>query len=280
MNQLQQRIVYPRVYAAASDGNLPRFLAKLDPKTGVPRRALVALFVLVMVSLTAYYAAGVDVNSAFLATSGAALMVYVVGSAAGIKLLGRKGVRGLLPWASLIVSLILLPFIGPLLIASLPVAVLGLVYGLSRSRQIELSQNLPETSVVTWSEPRGESIPADVAYSLAVSASHLDRLADTGSAGHGKGLDVVGTVLRQLVPLLDQKSPTTSPEEPGMRNKDISRHPEVNRVGHEEGVLERPVVSTARPDGQIGPVPRVTESRTTGCGAVASEAPPCWARPS
>jgi len=33
------------------------------------------------------------------------------------------------------VSLILLPFIGPLLIASLPVAVLGLVYGLSRNRQ-------------------------------------------------------------------------------------------------------------------------------------------------
>ena len=120
------------VYAAASDGNLPRFLAKLDPKTGVPRRALVALFVLVMVSLTVYYFVGVDVNSAFLATSGAALLVYVVGSAAGIKLLERKGVRAIFPWVPLIVSLILLPFIGPLLIASLPVAGVGLAYGLSR----------------------------------------------------------------------------------------------------------------------------------------------------
>jgi amino acid efflux transporter len=123
------------VYAAASDGNLPRFLGKLDPKTGVPRRALVALFVLIMVSLTVYYLVGVDVNSAFLATSGAALMVYVVGSAAGIKLLGRRGVKGYLPWISLVVSLALLPFIGPLLVSSVPVAVLGLVYGLSKKRQ-------------------------------------------------------------------------------------------------------------------------------------------------
>ena len=122
------------VHAAASDGNLPRFLAKLDPKTGVPRRALVALFVLAMIGLVAYYLAGVDVNSAFLATSGAALLIYVVGSAAGIKLLGRKGISGLLPWASLVVSLALIPFIGPLLVASVPVAALGLVYGLSRKK--------------------------------------------------------------------------------------------------------------------------------------------------
>ena len=93
-----------------------------------------ALFVLVLISLTVYYFVGVDVNSAFLATSGAALMVYVVGSAAGIKLLGHKGIRRFLPWASLLVSLALLPFIGPLLFASLPVAVLGLAYGLTKKR--------------------------------------------------------------------------------------------------------------------------------------------------
>jgi amino acid efflux transporter len=122
------------VYAAASDGNLPRFLAKLDPKTGVPRRALVALFTLVMISLIAYYFVGVDVNSAFLATSGAALMVYVIGSAAGIKLLKGKGARAFLPWVSLVVSLSLLPFIGPLLVACVPVAAAGMVYGLSRKR--------------------------------------------------------------------------------------------------------------------------------------------------
>ncbi len=117
------------VYAAASDGNLPRFLAKVDPKSGVPRRALLALLAMIMVSLTVYYLAGVDVQSAFLATSGAAVLTYVVGSASGIRLLSARGVRRVLPWVSLLVSVITLPFIGPLLAASLPVAVAGFIYG-------------------------------------------------------------------------------------------------------------------------------------------------------
>lgn len=122
------------VYAAAADGNLPRFLAKVDPKTGVPRRALAALFVMIMLSLTVYYVLHVDVQSAFLATSGAAVMTYVVGSASGIRLLKGAGARRALPWASLLISVAILPFIGPLLAASVPVAVLGFLYGRSRKR--------------------------------------------------------------------------------------------------------------------------------------------------
>lgn len=117
------------VYAAAADGNLPRFLAKVDPKTGVPRRALVALFVLITLGLVAYYSLGVDVQAAFLATSGAAVLAYVAGSASGIKLLSAGGFRRALPWVSLGVSLALLPFIGLYLIASVPVAAAGFAYG-------------------------------------------------------------------------------------------------------------------------------------------------------
>ena len=127
------------VYAAALDGNLPKFLGTLDPKTGVPRRALVALFVLIMVDLVVYYAANVDVQSAFLATSGAAVLTYVVGSASGIKLLKGGGARDALPWVSLAVSLVLLPFIGTLLVASVPVAALGFIYGRSRKRHPDQS---------------------------------------------------------------------------------------------------------------------------------------------
>jgi len=123
------------VYAAARDGNLPRFLATIDPKTGVPRRALLALLALIVVSLTVYYLADVDVQSAFLATSGAAVLTYVVGSASGIRLLKTKGVGKVLPWASLGISLVLLPFIGPLLLASVPVAALGFAFGRYRNRK-------------------------------------------------------------------------------------------------------------------------------------------------
>jgi len=117
------------VYAAANDGNLPSFLAKVDQKSGVPRRALLALLAMIMVSLTVYYFAGVDVQSAFLAASGAAVLTYVVGSASGIKLLTVRGARKTLPWISLLVSIVILPFIGPLLAASVPVAALGYIYG-------------------------------------------------------------------------------------------------------------------------------------------------------
>ena len=124
------------VYAAALDGNLPRFLGTVDPKTGVPRRALVALFLLIMAALAVYYVAKVDVQSAFLATSGAAILTYVVGSASGVKLLEARGVRRALPWASLAIALLILPFIGTLLVASVPVAVLGFLYGTYRQRRL------------------------------------------------------------------------------------------------------------------------------------------------
>ncbi len=122
------------VYAAALDGNLPPFLAEVDPKTGVPRRALVALFLLIVLSLGAFYALNLDVQSGFLAASGAALLTYVVGSAAGVRLLAEGGFRRTLPWISLLISLALLPFIGPLLAASAAVAVLGYLYGVSKKR--------------------------------------------------------------------------------------------------------------------------------------------------
>ena len=122
------------VYAAASDGNLPRVLARVDPKTGVPQRALIALLAIIMVSLTIYYLTGIDVQSAFLATSGVAVLTYVVGSASGIRLLKGKGRERVLPIISLGISLVLLPFIGPLLVASIPVAGLGFIYGRFRKK--------------------------------------------------------------------------------------------------------------------------------------------------
>jgi len=87
-----------------------------------------------MVSLTIYYLAGIDVQSAFLATSGVAVLTYVVGSASGIRLLKGKGREMVLPIISLGTSLVLLPFIGPLLVASIPVAGLGFAYGRFRKK--------------------------------------------------------------------------------------------------------------------------------------------------
>jgi len=124
------------VYAAAKEGSLPRSLAVVDSRRGVPRRALLALFGIVMVSLATFYFLRIDLQSAFLATSGAAILTYVVGSAAGLKLLKERGVRKAIPWISLIVSIAILPFIGALLAVSLVIAALGFLVGERRFRQM------------------------------------------------------------------------------------------------------------------------------------------------
>jgi amino acid efflux transporter len=116
------------VYAAARDGGFPRVLAKVDPKTGVPRRSLLTLLALIMVSLFVFYLLDFGIQSAFLATSGAAILTYIIGSAAGIRLLRERGARRLMPWASLLVSLAILPFIGALLAVSLAIALVGVAY--------------------------------------------------------------------------------------------------------------------------------------------------------
>ena len=116
------------LYAAARDGGLPGALAKVDQSTGVPGRAVLALLAIFMASLLAFYFLDFGLQSAFLATSGAAILTYVIGSAAGVRLLAEKGARRLLPWASLLVSLAILPFIGALLAVSLAIVLAGLAY--------------------------------------------------------------------------------------------------------------------------------------------------------
>jgi amino acid efflux transporter len=123
------------VYAAAREGDLPRFLGTVDARSGVPRRALSGLYGLIAVSLVVFYVLQVDLETAFIATSGAAVLTYVVGSAAGIRLLKQGGVRKILPWISLAVSLALLPFIGVLLTASLAIVLVGLAYSWGRARR-------------------------------------------------------------------------------------------------------------------------------------------------
>ncbi|HYM39756.1 MAG TPA: amino acid permease [Thermoplasmata archaeon] len=123
-------------YAAARDGVFPRALAIVEPRTGAPRRSLLFLIALDLSGLVAFYAFNVDIESAFLMTSGAAILAYIIGSAAGIRLLAERGMRRALPWISLLVSLALLPFIGTLMLASVAIAGLGLLFsGLAQRRR-------------------------------------------------------------------------------------------------------------------------------------------------
>ena len=116
------------IYATAKEGGLPRILSRIDAKSGVPRSSLGLLLGLSWLSLAFFYFFNATLETALLIPSGAAILVYVVGSACGIKLLHGKGWRGLLPWISLGVSLIMLPFVGVFLLVSMAVAIAGILY--------------------------------------------------------------------------------------------------------------------------------------------------------
>lgn len=71
-----------------------------------------------LVMLTAYYFLDVNLQTALLIPSGGAILVYIVGSIAGIKLLRESGWKRSLPWISLFMSIAVLPFVGTLAVAS------------------------------------------------------------------------------------------------------------------------------------------------------------------
>jgi hypothetical protein len=93
----------------------------------------------VTVGTRAYEAGGsvapfAAIFSNVLGVYGAAVLIYVIGSAAGIKLLKVPGAKKLLPWISLVISIAVLPFVGPLALAGLLTAGAALVYSLMARR--------------------------------------------------------------------------------------------------------------------------------------------------
>jgi amino acid efflux transporter len=121
------------MYALARDGGLPRSIYHVSATTGVPDRALTMLSVLSLVTLALYYLLDVDIESALLIPSGAAILIYVIGSAAGVRLL--KGQRGgtIFPWTSLLMSLAILPFVGLLALIAVVISLAALAFMWSRS---------------------------------------------------------------------------------------------------------------------------------------------------
>lgn len=75
--------------ALARDGSLPAWLARGSTAGEVPRRALGVITLGAMASLSVITAADLSLNAPLLLTTGAFTLVYVVGTAAGLKLLPR-----------------------------------------------------------------------------------------------------------------------------------------------------------------------------------------------
>ena len=112
------------IYAVARDGGLPRVLDHLSKKTSAPDRSILALVGLSFSVLLVFYVIGVDLETALLIPSGAAILTYVIGAAAGVRLLKQR----VYPYVTLAISLAILPFLGALLVFSLATMAAAALY--------------------------------------------------------------------------------------------------------------------------------------------------------
>ena len=112
------------IYAVARDGGLPRVLDHLSKKTSAPDRSILALVGLSFSVLLVFYVFGVDLETALLIASGAAILTYVIGAAAGVRLLKQR----VFPYVTLAISLAILPFLGALLLFSLATMAAAALY--------------------------------------------------------------------------------------------------------------------------------------------------------
>ncbi|MFY9716910.1 MAG: amino acid permease [Thermoplasmata archaeon] len=103
-------------YVTARDGGFPGVMARLDARTQAPSRALLTLFLSEAAVFALYYFANVSLATALLVASGAAIVVYIIGSAAGVRIYTREGLPGRSTrWLAIIslgVSVAVLPFVG------------------------------------------------------------------------------------------------------------------------------------------------------------------------
>jgi len=112
------------IYAVARDGGLPRVLNHLSKETSAPDRSILALVGLSFSVLLVFYVFGVDLETALLIPSGAAILTYVIGAAAGVRLLKQR----VFPYVTLAISLAILPFLGALLLFSLATMAAAALY--------------------------------------------------------------------------------------------------------------------------------------------------------
>ena len=124
------------VLAIARDRGLPGWLDHVDQKSGAPTRSLMLLSGSALLVLTFYYFFKVDLETALLIPSGAAILVYIIGSAAGIRLLREPGRQRIFPWISFVLSIVLLPFVGLAAIGSILAGLAAFLYVRTRSRQV------------------------------------------------------------------------------------------------------------------------------------------------
>jgi amino acid efflux transporter len=118
-------------YALARDGVFPAKLSKVD-KNGVPLAAVLGVGGFAGVVLVVTYLAGWGPESLLVVPDSLVIVTYVIGMAAGVRLL--TGIYRVLAVFSALLCLVLLPFSGVDVVIPVVVAVLAIAYRWWRGR--------------------------------------------------------------------------------------------------------------------------------------------------
>jgi amino acid efflux transporter len=124
------------VYALARDSSMPSFLSKLN-KRAAPARALLTLFSGSATSLLVIALLHARLDQLFLLSGAGFMGLYILGSAAAIKLLKLDGVKRFFPYLSLAVSLVVCIFVREYFLFPLAIGALSLIWTRSKKRLID-----------------------------------------------------------------------------------------------------------------------------------------------
>lgn len=120
--------------ALGRDGSLPAWFARGSSAGEVPRRSLAVVAGLSFLTLAAVMLTGVGIHASILLTTGSFVLVYVLGTAAAIRLLPRRSWSRRAAFVSCAASLALLVVTGWYVLGTMAVAALALLYYWRRHR--------------------------------------------------------------------------------------------------------------------------------------------------
>ncbi|MGA2460107.1 MAG: amino acid permease [Candidatus Bathyarchaeia archaeon] len=124
------------VYALARDGSMPSALMKLN-KQAAPTRALLVLLVGAATCLVFDALIGAKLDQLFLVSGAGFIALYILGSAAAVKLLKLRGLKRVFPYVSLIVSAVVFVFVGEYALFPIVIALLSILWVKIRTARID-----------------------------------------------------------------------------------------------------------------------------------------------
>ncbi len=151
--------------ALARDGSLPGWLAEGSAPGAVPRRSLLVVTGGALTTLTVIGISGARLESTLLVVTGAFTLVYVVGTAAALRLLPRRSAAWRCAAVSFVATLGLLVLTGRHLLVSLAIAAGALVWTQLAERRDASGSRLPVSATDPGpagggADPGPEPVPA------------------------------------------------------------------------------------------------------------------------